>query len=178
VPSLLEMRGIVRSFGALRANDGIDLDLQSGQILGLLGENGSGKSTLMKVLFGMLPPDAGTIVFRGRELAHHHPAEAMAAGIAMIHQHFMLVDAMSVVENVMLCWPQAGRVLKTADMAARVREASRRFGLDLDPDAPVGSLPLGRRQRVEILKAILRDVAPRVPHPRGHRRLLRRRLGD
>ena len=158
MPSLLEMRGIVRSFGALRANDGIDLDLQSGQILGLLGENGSGKSTLMKVLFGMLPPDAGTIVFRGRELAHHHPAEAMAAGIAMIHQHFMLVDAMSVVENVMLCWPQAGRVLKTADMAARVREASRRFGLDLDPDAPVASLPLGRRQRVEILKAILRDA--------------------
>ena len=158
MPSLLEMRGIVRSFGALRANDGIDLDVQSGQILGLLGENGSGKSTLMKVLFGMLPPDSGTIVFRGHELSHHHPAEAMAAGIAMIHQHFMLIDAMTVVENVMLCWPQAGRVLKTADMAARVREASRRFGLDLDPDALVASLPLGRRQRVEILKAILREA--------------------
>jgi ABC-type uncharacterized transport system ATPase subunit len=158
VPSLLEMRGIVRSFGALRANDSIDLDVQSGQILGLLGENGSGKSTLMKVLFGMLPPDSGTIIFRGHELSDHHPAEAMAAGIAMIHQHFMLIDAMTVVENVMLCWPQAGRVLKTAAMAARVREASRRFGLDLDPDAPVASLPLGRRQRVEILKAILRDA--------------------
>ena len=93
---LLEMRGIVRTFGALRANDGIDLDVQPGQILGLLGENGSGKSTLMKVLFGMLPPDAGTIIFRGRELSRHHPREAMAAGIAMIHQHFMLIEAMTV----------------------------------------------------------------------------------
>src|SRR6476659_3734742 len=152
---LLEMRGMVRTFGALRANDGIDLDVQSGQILGLLGENGSGKSTLMKVLFGMLPPDSGTIVFRGHELSHHHPAEAMAAGIAMIHQHFMLIDAMTVVENVMLCWPQAGRVLRTAAIAAQVREASRRFGLHLDPAVIVAALPLGRRQRVEILKAIL-----------------------
>ncbi len=156
--ALLEMRGIVRCFGALRANDGIDLDVQPGQILGLLGENGSGKSTLMKVLFGMLPPDAGSIVFRGRPLAGHRPAEAMAAGLAMIHQHFMLIDAMTVVENVMLGWPAAGRVLRRAEMAERVREASRRFGLDLDPDAPIAALPLGRRQRVEILKAILRDT--------------------
>jgi ABC-type uncharacterized transport system ATPase subunit len=158
VTALLEMRGIVRSFGPLRANDGIDLDVQPGQILGLLGENGSGKSTLMKVLFGMLPPDAGTILFRGQALANHRPADAMAAGLAMIHQHFMLIDAMSVVENVMLGWPEAGRVLRRRDMAARVREASRRFGLDLDPDARVAELPLGRRQRVEILKAILRQA--------------------
>jgi ABC-type uncharacterized transport system ATPase subunit len=155
---LLEMRGIVRCFGALRANDGIDLEVQPGQILGLLGENGSGKSTLMKVLFGMLPPDAGSIVFRGRPLAGHRPGDAMMAGIAMIHQHFMLIDAMTVVENIMLGWPEAGRVLQPKVMAARVREASRRFGLDLDPDARVASLPLGRRQRVEILKAILREV--------------------
>ncbi len=155
---LLEMRGIVRCFGALRANDGIDLEVFSGHIVGLLGENGSGKSTLMKVLFGMLPPDAGTITVRGRPLTGHRPADAMAAGIAMIHQHFMLVDAMTVVENVMLGWPEAGRVLRRAAMAERVREASRRFGLDLDPDASVASLPLGRRQRVEILKAILRNA--------------------
>jgi general nucleoside transport system ATP-binding protein len=155
---LLEMRGIVRSFGALRANDGIDLDLRAGQILGLLGENGSGKSTLMKVLFGMLPSDSGRIVFRGRELSGHRPRDAIAAGIAMIHQHFMLVDAMTVVENVMLGWPAAGRVLRTAEMAERIRQASRRFGLDLDPHVRVGNLPLGRRQRVEILKAILREA--------------------
>ena len=158
MPALLEMRGIVRCFGALRANDGIDLDVQPGEILGLLGENGSGKSTLMKVLFGMLAPDAGSIVLRGRPLAGHRPAEAMAAGLAMIHQHFMLVEAMTVVENAMLGWPAAGRVLRRAAMAARVREASRRFGLDLDPGARIADLPLGRRQRVEILKAILREA--------------------
>jgi ABC-type uncharacterized transport system ATPase subunit len=155
---LLEMRGIVRCFGAVRANDGVDLDIASGQIVGLLGENGSGKSTLMKVLFGMIPPDSGSIVFRGRPLVDHRPAGAMAAGIAMIHQHFMLVEAMSIVENVMLGWREAGRVLRRADIADRVREASRRFGLDLDPEARIGELPLGRRQRVEILKAILREA--------------------
>jgi ABC-type uncharacterized transport system ATPase subunit len=156
--ALLEMRGIVRCFGALRANDGIDLDVRSGQIVGLLGENGSGKSTLMKVLFGMLAPDAGGIVFRGRELSDHRPREAIAAGIAMIHQHFTLIDAITVVENVMLGRPEAGHLLKTAAMAAKVREASRRFGLDLDPGALVADLPPGRRQRVEILKAILREA--------------------
>src|SRR5581483_7590020 len=117
--ALLQMRGIVRCFGTLRANDGIDFDVQPGQILGLLGENGSGKSTLMKVLFGMLPPDAGSIVFRGRELAGHRPADAMSGGLAMIHQHFMLIDAMTVVENVMLGWPESGRVLRRRERAAR-----------------------------------------------------------
>jgi ABC-type uncharacterized transport system ATPase subunit len=156
--ALLEMRGIVRRFGAVSANDGIDLDVSEGEILGLLGENGSGKSTLMKVLFGMIPPDAGRIVFRGRVLSGHRPADAMAAGIAMIHQHFMLIEAMSVVENVMLGWPAAGRLLKRTEMTDRVRQASRRFGLDLEPDAMIADLSLGRRQRVEILKAVLREA--------------------
>ena len=155
---LLEMRDIVRCFGALRANDGIDLDVRAGQIVGLLGENGSGKSTLMKVLFGMLPPDSGKIVLRGRELSGHRPRDAIAAGVAMIHQHFMLVDAMTVLENVMLGWPAAGQMLRRAEMADRIRQTSRRFGLDLDPFARVGDLPLGRKQRVEILKAILREA--------------------
>src|SRR5271154_3018666 len=106
---LLQMRGIVRCFGSVRANDGIDLDVPAGRIVGLLGENGSGKSTLMKLLFGMLAPDAGTIVFKGYELSGHRPAQAMAAGLAMIHQHFMLIEAMSVAENVMLGWPEVGR---------------------------------------------------------------------
>ena len=118
--ALLEMRGIVRCFGAVRANDGIDLEVQPGEIVGLLGENGSGKSTLMKVLFGMVSPDEGKIIFRGRELTGHRPGDAMSAGIAMIHQHFMLIDAMTVVENVMLGWPEAGRILKTATVAERV----------------------------------------------------------
>jgi simple sugar transport system ATP-binding protein len=154
--ALLEMRGIVRCYGALRANDGIDLDVHAGEIVGLLGENGSGKSTLMKVLFGMVPPDAGGIVFRGRELSGHRPREAMAAGLAMIHQHFMLVEAMTVVDNVMLGWPEAGRWLRRKLISERIRDISSRFGLNLDPDARVADLPLGRRQRIEILKALLR----------------------
>ncbi|MCB8883559.1 ABC transporter ATP-binding protein [Acidisoma cellulosilytica] len=156
--ALLEMRGIVRCYGKLRANDGIDLDVHAGEIVGLLGENGSGKSTLMKVLFGMVPPDGGGIVFRGKELAGHRPGDAMAAGIAMIHQHFMLVEAMTVVENVMLGWKESGWWLGRHAMAARIRETSERFGLALDPFARVADLPLGRRQRIEILKAVLREA--------------------
>ena len=152
------MRGIVRRFGAVRANDGIDLEVNAGEIIGLLGENGSGKSTLMRVLFGMTEPDDGAIVFRDAVLSGHRPANAMAAGIAMIHQHFMLVEAMTVVENVMLGWPEAGRILRRIEISARIRGASKRFGLDLDPEAVVADMPLGRRQRVEILKAILREA--------------------
>jgi general nucleoside transport system ATP-binding protein len=155
---LLEMRGIAKSFGAVRANDGIDLDVAGGQILGLLGENGSGKTTLMKVLFGMVRPDAGRIVFRGTELSGHDPKQAIALGIGMVHQQFMLVESMTVAENVMLGWERAGRWLAAAAIANEIRETSRRYGLDLDPDARVGDLSLGRRQRVEILKAILRGA--------------------
>jgi ABC-type uncharacterized transport system ATPase subunit len=155
---ILEMRGIVKCYGTLRANDGIDLDVGFGEIVGLLGENGSGKSTLMKVLFGMVRPDNGGIVFKGRELSDHHPRDAMASGIAMIHQHFMLVEAMTVLENVMLGWDEAGRILRRDVVAERVRAVSQRLGLDLDPSARVADLPLGRRQRIEILKAVLRDA--------------------
>jgi len=100
--ALLEMRGISKSYGPVHANIGIDLTVTAGSIVGLLGENGSGKSTLMKILFGMIAPDGGGIIFKGRELSGHSPGDAIAAGIGMIHQHFMLVDAMTVAENVML----------------------------------------------------------------------------
>ncbi|WP_394713653.1 ABC transporter ATP-binding protein [uncultured Roseibium sp.] len=152
------MRGIVRTYGTLRANDGVDLDVHAGEIVGLLGENGSGKSTLMKILFGMVTPDNGGIVFRGRELSNHRPREAMEAGIAMIHQHFMLVEEMTVVENIMLGWSEAGKFLRRDEISSRIRDVSGRLGLELDPEARVTDLPLGRRQRIEILKAVLRDV--------------------
>ncbi|HEY0792809.1 MAG TPA: ABC transporter ATP-binding protein [Chthoniobacterales bacterium] len=155
---LLEMRGICKQYGHVQANRNIDLAIAQGRIVGLLGENGSGKSTLMKVLFGMVRADAGTIMFRGKPLVNHRPREALAAGIGMIHQHFMLVEAMTVAENVMLGWKPAGRWLRRRTVARLLKEKSGHYGLDLDPDALVADLSFGRRQRVEIMKAILRGA--------------------
>ncbi len=156
--ALLEMRGISKAYGAVRANQAIDLTVQPGSIIGLLGENGSGKSTLMKILFGMVRPDAGGVVFKGRELTASSPREALAAGIAMIHQHFALVEAMTVTENVLLGWHLRGAWLNTRQVAEKVREAAQHWGLDVDPMARVETLALGEKQRVEILKAILRGA--------------------
>ena len=155
---MLEMRGICKRYGAIRANRNIDLTVPPGLILGLLGENGSGKTTLMKVLFGMVRADAGTITFKGRPFIDHSPRDAIAAGIGMIHQQFMLVDAMTVAENVMLGWLRAGNWLRTREIAHLIRTASVTYGLDLEPNAVVGDLPFGHRQRVEIVKAILRGA--------------------
>jgi ABC-type uncharacterized transport system ATPase subunit len=155
---MLEMHGINKRYGAIRANEGIDLRVAAGRIVGLLGENGSGKSTLMKVLFGMVKPDAGTIRFKGEILSDHTPREAIRAGIGMIHQHFMLVDAMTVVENVMLGWSRAGTWLRTEQVAEQIRQTSKTYGLELNPGALVSDLPFGHRQRVEIVKALLRGA--------------------
>jgi general nucleoside transport system ATP-binding protein len=144
--ALLEMRGIVKNYGPIKANDGIDLTVGAGSVLGLLGENGSGKSTLMKILFGMVPKDSGSIVFKGRALAGHSPRVARSLGIGMIHQHFMLAEAMTALENVQLA---------AAASADQVRRISANYGLDVDPGAVVGHLALGERQRVEIMKALL-----------------------
>jgi ABC-type uncharacterized transport system ATPase subunit len=156
--AMLEMRGISKAYGEVRANRAIDLTVPAGAIVGLLGENGSGKSTLMKVLFGMVRPDAGGIVYKGREFEAGSPKIALEAGIAMIHQHFTLVEAMTVAENLMLGWSRAGFWLDRAGTARLVREAAGRYGLDIDPDAKVERLALGEKQRVEILKAILRGA--------------------
>src|ERR1700737_4801464 len=126
--ALLEMRGISKAYGSVQANAGIDLTVTAGSIVGLLGENGSGKSTLMKVLFGMIRPDRGQVIFEGKILLDHAsaaytPRKAMASGIGMIHQHFTLVDAMTVTENIMLGWDQAGIILKPDAIAARIEEA-------------------------------------------------------
>jgi general nucleoside transport system ATP-binding protein len=152
---MLRMQGISKSYGSVHANRSIDLDVAAGRIVGLLGENASGKTTLMNVLFGMVAPDAGTITFKDRPLGAHTPREAIAAGIGMIHQHFMLVSAMTVSENVMLGWEATGRWLRHAAVADKIRRASSAYGLGLDPDARVEALPLGVQQRVEIVKAIL-----------------------
>ena len=153
---MLEMRNIHKSYGPVYANRGIDLSVPAGKIVGLLGENGSGKSTLMKVLFGMVRADSGTVCFKGRELVVKQPSDAIAAGIGMIHQHFMLVEAMSVTENVMLGWQNAGRWPRLRQVAELIRATSSGYGLDIDPDATVGRLSYGQRQRVEITKALMR----------------------
>jgi general nucleoside transport system ATP-binding protein len=155
---MLQMRGICKRYGNVRANRNIDLTVPPGKIVGLLGENGSGKSTLMKVLFGIVRADAGSITYKNRTLAGHTPRESISAGIGMIHQHFMLVDAMTVTENVMLGWTRAGRWLRPREIAELIVSASRTYGLDIDPNTTVGRLPYGTRQRVEIMKAILRGA--------------------
>jgi general nucleoside transport system ATP-binding protein len=155
---MLQMRGICKSYGSVRANWDVDFDVPGGRIVGLLGENGSGKTTLMKVLFGIIAPDAGTITINGRRIAPQSPREAIAAGLGMIHQHFTLVDAMSVTENVMLGWDRAGYWLRPREIASLIARASQSYGLKVDPDAIVGDLPHGQRQRVEIIKTILRGA--------------------
>jgi ABC-type uncharacterized transport system ATPase subunit len=155
---MLEMQGICKRYGAVRANENINLSVARAQIVGLLGENGSGKSTLMKILFGMVRGDAGTIRFKGEALLGHTPRDAIRAGVAMIHQHFMLVEAMTVAENVMLGWEKAGAWLQRREVAKQIRSTSQEYGLDLDPDVLVSDLPFGKRQRLEIVKALLRGA--------------------
>lgn len=156
----LELRGITKRFGTLIANDHIDLVVNSGEIHALLGENGAGKSTLMNVLYGLYAADEGDILLDGVVQKFKGPGDAMAAGIGMVHQHFMLIPVFTVAENVVLGHEPTG-ILDTLDLnAARelVREISDRFGFEIDPDARVEDLPVGAQQRVEIIKALARDA--------------------
>ena len=155
----LRLRGITKRFGSLVANDHIDLDIRPGEIHCLLGENGAGKSTLMNVLYGMLQPDEGEITIDGRSHTSRTPKEAMAAGIGMVHQHFMLVEVFSVAENLILGREQStAGVLNMRQARKTVRELSDRYRLSVDPDALIEDLPVGIQQRVEILKALANDA--------------------
>jgi ABC-type uncharacterized transport system ATPase subunit len=156
----LELVGITKRFGALVANDGIDLTVEEGEIHCLLGENGAGKSTLMHVLFGLLHADAGEIRIDGRPVHFADPGDAITRGIGMVHQHFMLVPVFTVAENVVLGFEPTRRFGFLDRRAARadIRRLSGEFGLEVDPDAVVEDLPVGLQQRVEILKALQRDA--------------------
>jgi ABC-type uncharacterized transport system ATPase subunit len=155
----LQLRGITKRFGSLVANDRIDLDIVPGEIHCLLGENGAGKSTLMNVLYGLLQPDEGAITIDGVVHRSETPKEAMAAGIGMVHQHFMLVDVFTVAENLILGRENAVAGLVNMRGARNtVRQLSKRYHLDVDPDALIEDLPVGVQQRVEILKALANDA--------------------
>lgn len=156
----LELKGITKTYGSFRANDDIDLVARSGEVLCLLGENGAGKSTLMNIVYGLVTPDAGTISLDGRPLTLKGPRSARKAGIGMVHQHFMLVPAFTVAENVMLGDESTrGGFLDLTSARRRVRELSDRLGFALDPDERVGALPVGLQQRVEIIKAISHEAS-------------------
>ena len=156
----LELRGITKRFGTMVANDNVNLVVNPGEIHCLLGENGAGKSTLMNVLYGLYQADGGEILLDDKVVKFSGPGDAMAAGIGMVHQHFMLIPVFTVAENVILGHEPTkfGGVLDLAAARAKVREVSAKFGFEIDPDAIVGDLPVGVQQRVEIIKALIGDA--------------------
>jgi simple sugar transport system ATP-binding protein len=160
MPPLIELRGITKRFPGVLANDHIDLTLNEGEILALLGENGAGKSTLMNILYGLYQPDEGEIVVRGKPVKIHSPNDAIASGVGMVHQHFMLVPVLTVTENVMLGVETlvAGTFLDRKQAATRIRQISEQFGLPVDPNAYIKDLPVGLQQRVEIIKLLYRNA--------------------
>jgi ABC-type uncharacterized transport system ATPase subunit len=156
----LELRGITKRFPGVIANESVDLTVEPGQIHALLGENGAGKTTLMNVLYGLYRQDEGEILLDGAPVVFHDPGDAIRAGIGMVHQHFMLVPVFTVTENVMLGVESTRGPLLMLDQAtakARIQEISARHGLEVDPDALVEDLPVGVRQRVEIIKTLYRQ---------------------
>jgi general nucleoside transport system ATP-binding protein len=157
---VLEMRGITKRYPGTVACDDVSFDLRPGEVHALLGENGAGKSTLMNVLYGLTPADEGEIHARGERVQIASPNDAIALGIGMVHQHFMLVPVMTVAENIVLSIEptQGGVLIDRVEAAARVRQISDRFGLAVDPDAVVEDTTVGMQQRVEILKALYRGA--------------------
>ncbi len=158
-PPAITLRGINKQFGPVRANRDVSLTVPAGTIHGIVGENGAGKSTLMSILYGFYQADSGEIEVGGEARTIHGPDDALAAGIGMVHQHFMLVDVFTVLENILL--GAEGGPLLAGGMAAARAEVTRleaEYGLEVDPDAVVGNLAVGLRQRVELLKALYRGA--------------------
>ncbi|MFV0421803.1 ABC transporter ATP-binding protein [Oleidesulfovibrio sp.] len=156
LPPVVRLEGISKSFGKVRANHDITLDIRPGMIKALLGENGAGKSTLMSILSGRFPQDSGTIFIDGKPARLMSPKDGLAAGIGMVYQHFMLVESMTVAENVML-GQKGSFLLSPAKMEQAVAELADQYGLEITPSAFVSELSMGEKQRVEILKLLYRD---------------------
>jgi simple sugar transport system ATP-binding protein len=158
-PPAVELRGITKRFPGVVANRDVNLRVEAGEIHAIVGENGAGKSTLMKILYGMLRPDAGTISVNGHEVTFKSPHDAIEAGVGMVHQHFMLADNLTVLENVILGNEPSRRGRIDADAAKeRIADLGRSYGLPVDPDRRVEELGVGARQRVEILKVLFRGA--------------------
>ena len=155
---VVKLSGITKSFRGVRANDGVDLYLRRGQIHALLGENGAGKTTLMNILSGLYRPDAGTISVWGESLTFKSPRDALARGIGMVHQHFELVNTLTVWENIVLGHRPSGFFYRPARLAALVAKSSAAYGIGVDPDALVWQLSVGEQQRVEILRLLHRGA--------------------
>ena len=155
---LLEMRGITKRFGPVTANDGVDLTLAAGEIVGLLGENGAGKTTLMNILFGAYNADAGTIRIDGRPAAIRSAADALGVGVGMVHQHYHLVPSHTVLENLMVGQSGEGWRLNRNKILSRIEEIKGLYGLHLNPSAFAGDLTIGQQQRLEIIKALVRGA--------------------
>lgn len=160
MPPILELRGITKRFPGVLANDHIDLVLNEGEIHALLGENGAGKTTLMNILYGLYQPDEGEIRVRGKPIRVYSPSDAIANGVGMVHQHFMLIPVFTVTENVMLGEESTrpGGILDRKSAAERVRAISQQYGLAVNPDSYVKDLPVGVQQRVEIIKLLYRQA--------------------
>ena len=156
---VIEMRDIVKRFGDFVANDGINLTVHKGEIHAILGENGAGKSTLMNQLYGLLKPTSGQILVNGKPIEMNNPRDAIAAGIGMVHQHFMLIQPFTVTENIVLgTEPVKGVKLDMATARKNVEDLSQRYGLSIDPDAKIEDISVSMQQRVEILKALYRGA--------------------
>src|SRR5690606_20189147 len=153
----IELVGINKSFGTVHANRDIHLEIASGTIHGIIGENGAGKSTLMSILYGFYEADTGTVLVDGRKVSIRTPNDAIAHGIGMVHQHFMLVENFTVLENVILGVEGAPLLGKSISHArSELERLERDYGLEVDPEAVIEELPVGLQQRVEILKALYR----------------------
>jgi general nucleoside transport system ATP-binding protein len=159
-PVSVELRSVSKTYGTLRANDGISLSVRGGEIHVLVGENGAGKSTLMGILSGTVKPDAGSVLIGGEDVTGYAPRTAIVKGVGMVHQHFRLVAVFTVAQNIALGFEPRGRLGLLDRGAAResAREVSDRFGLALDPDAVVGEMSVGMQQRVEIVKTLTRSA--------------------
>lgn len=155
---LVDLRGITKIFMGTPANDGVDFDLRPGEVHALLGENGAGKSTLMNVLCGLYRPDGGRISLSGKEVHFRTPADAIAAGIGMVHQHFMLIPVQTVWENMILGQEGLGFVLNKRAICRRIAELADRYGLHVDAERPVWQLSIGEQQRVAILRMLYREA--------------------